>query len=186
MAYSYGVTKSIANGQKYGTMYAHTLDKIADIFLRGSGIEADGDDNIAIGYLNPFYSPAGVDAVMERYTAYIDDLLRKLPDGSIEKVELFIRRGFTFSEYQALFDTTIREHAFSSYPAYRSLWITKELERRRWTFTFSKDNHEDYMTVLAKAITPFASWLMKFFFRGRCYGQNFRKKSFTPSCADLR
>jgi hypothetical protein len=177
-----GFIKSIANGLKYGTMYAHKLDRLTTFFLQGAGIEADDQDSIAIGYLNPYFAPAGIDAVMEKYTAHIDDLLQKLPQGSIEKLKLFIRRGFTFREYQALFDTTIRENSFSSYPVYRSLWITKEQERRRWTFTFSKESHDDYMTVLEKALSPFASWLMTFFFTSSHYGKSFSKKSFAPSC----
>lgn len=163
-----------------------TQETLLHIFLEGAGIEIDTDDSIILGQLLPHFAPAGVDAVMQKYTAYIDGILQRLPKGSMKGLDLVIRRGFTFSEWQALFDTTIREKNFISYPVFRGLWITTEQERRRITFTLSKDNYDDYIAVLTKALAPFSSLLVNFFFGGSRYGENFSTKTFTPPCFDLR
>jgi hypothetical protein len=160
-----------------------TQNDVLHIFLEGAGIETDTEDSIAIGYLFPYSAPAGVDAVMEKYTRYIDALLPVV--GSMQRVQLVIRRGFTFSEYQVLFDSTIREPCFGAYPVFRSLCITTEPERRRIAFTLSKDSYEDYMTVLLKALTPFPSLLVNFFFGGCCYGKNIGYKACEKPCPHL-
>jgi hypothetical protein len=158
-----------------------TQQDILNYFLQGAGIEPDTEDGIAVGHLTPHFATAGVDMVMEKYTTYIDSLIQKLPEGSIARLELFIRRGFKFSEYQTLFDMTIRESSFASYVIFRCLWITTERERRRYALAFLKDSHEDYIAVLSKTLAPFAPWLVNFFFGVRCYSKSFRKKSFTST-----
>lgn len=162
-----------------------TQETLLHIFLEGSGIEIDTEDSVFLGQLLPHFAPAGVDAVMQKYTAYIDGILQRLPTGSNKRVDLVIRRGFTFSEWQVLFDATIREKNFLSYPVFRALWIATEQERRRITFTLSKDSYDDYIAVLMKALAPFSSLLVNFFLGGRRYGENFSTKTFTPPCFDL-
>lgn len=153
-----------------------TQEKLLHIFLQEADIVQDDEDGIAVGSLRPCDSPAGVQSVMEWHTKNMDALLQVLPDG-VDKIEVLIRRGFTFAEYQMLFDSTIRENSFNQYPVFRSLWITSERERRRWTFTYSKDSHDDYMTVLSKVLQGFAPSLLTFFFTGRHNSQGFRKTS---------
>jgi hypothetical protein len=150
---------------------------LLNIFLEGTGIETDTADTVILGHLLPQFSPAGVDAVMQKYTAYIEGLLQILPKNSTERLELHIRRGFTFSEWQALFDATIRESRFEIYPVFRCLWIATERERRRVTFTLSKDSYDDYIKTLLKALSPFPSSLVNFFFGGCCYGKSIGKKT---------
>jgi hypothetical protein len=159
-----------------------TQDKLLHIFLEGAGIETDTDDNILLGQLLPQDAPAGVDAIMKTYTAHIDGILQQLPKNSLQRVELVIRRGFTFSEYQALFDVAIREKHFSSHVIFRALWIITEQERRRIAFTLSKDSYDDYLAVLTKTLSPFPSLLVNFFFGGSRYRKGFSTKAFTPTC----
>lgn len=163
-----------------------TQNKLLQIFLEGAGIEPDTDDSILLGQLLPQDAPAGIDAVMKFYTAHVDGILQQLPTTSSQRVELVIRRGFTFSEYHALFDVAVREKHFGSHAVFRALWITTEQERRRITFTLSKDSYDDYLAVLTKALAPFSSLLVNFFFGGRRYSKNFCTKAFTSSCLDLR
>lgn len=159
-----------------------TQEKLLHIFLEGAVIEPDTDDSILLGQLLPQDAPAGVDAIMNYYTAHIDGILQQLPKDNLQRVELVIRRGFTFSEYQALFDVAIKEKQFSSHAIFRALWITTEQERRRLTFTLSKDSYDDYMAVLTKALSPFIGLPINFFFGGSRYRKGFRTKAFTPPC----
>jgi hypothetical protein len=163
-----------------------TQQDIMNYFFQGAGIEPDTEDGIAVGQLTPHFATAGVDMVMEKYTTYIDSLIQKLPQGSIARLELFIRRGFTFREYQTLFDMTIRETSFASYVIFRCLWITTERERRRYALAFLKESHDDYIAVLSKTLAPFAPWLINFFFGVRHYGKNFCKKPLKPTCLNSR
>jgi hypothetical protein len=163
-----------------------TQNKLLQIFLEGAGIDPDTDDSILLGQLLPQDAPAGFDAVMKFYTANIDGILQQLPTTSLQRVDLVIRRGFTFGEYYALFDVAVREKHFSSHAVFRALWITTEQERHRITFTLSKDSYDDYLAILSKALTPFPSLLVNFFFGGSRYSKSFGTKAFTPSCFVMR
>lgn len=154
-----------------------TQKDLLHIFLQGTGVEIETTDTVILGQLLPQFSPAGVDIVMQKYTSCIDGLLQVLPKNSTERLELHIRRGFTFSEWQVLFDATIRESRFEIYPVFRCLWITTERERRRVTFTLSKDSYDDYIKTLLKTLAPFPSLIVDFFFGGSRYSKSIGKKA---------
>ncbi len=134
-------------------------------FYSETGIlDQNDDDGVLFGETLPCFSPEGLSKVLEIHIAEIDTLRAKLPFGSLKELELFLLRGFTFNEYEALFDLGIKEKDFVLYPAFRSLWIHSESQRRKIIYKIEKQNFNDYLALLQKCLKQFNPPLFSFFF----------------------
>lgn len=134
------------------------------IFFQGTGLEENTEDSIAIGCLIPSYCPSGIDAVMHRHTQEIDMLLQLLLEGSKEKIELLSLRGFTFSEYQDLFNLSIPESSFREIAVFQYFHLVKEKERRKLIYSISKEKYEDYLALLFETFKSFSNFSLFHFF----------------------
>ena len=155
-----------------------TSKELEQIFISSAGLATGGDDAVNIGALTPALAPAGLDAIMQAHTRAIDELLDKVPKGSMKELELRIRRGFRFDEYKELFSPKPHKN-YGNYAAFRSLWITDEKRRRELIYNLSPDSYHDYVTLVSKALQPFHPQL-SFFFQGSATCQDFLTRPFTP------
>jgi hypothetical protein len=153
--------------------------ELEQIFISAAGLTRESEDAVNIGALTPPLVPAGLDAVMQSHTRAIDELLDKVPKGSMQELELRIRRGFRFDEYKELFSPKPHKN-YGNYAAFRSLWITDEKRRRELIYNLSSDRYDDYVTLLSKALEPFHPQL-SFFFKSRFSGSHFGEGS-NESC----
>jgi hypothetical protein len=134
-------------------------------FINGTGINPQSDEDITFGETNALFSPSGVEEVMKHHVSFIDNLLSNVKHNITQQLELFSIRGFTFNEFQALFDLNIREKDFNLHPAIRSLWITNENERRKIVYNLDKQNFNDFFKILAQCLQRYNPHLLTFFFR---------------------
>lgn len=134
-------------------------------FLSGAGLLATNDtEGVHFGETLPRFVPAGLEKVMQAHTSEIDQLREKMVKGSLTEIELFLTRGFTFAEYQTLFDLGVKEKDFTQYPAFRSLWIATEAQRRKYIYHIQKENFNDYLRLLEGCFKQFNKNLLTFFF----------------------
>lgn len=154
-----------------------TEQELLQTFLHGAELHDDNDEGVAIGCLSAVNCPAGIDAVMQRHTKQIDTVLQALPETHPDKQALFSIRGFTFTEYQDLFNVTISDQSFMGYPIFRFLGITRERERKRFIYNLSKDRYEDYFDLLTKSLLSYGiHGLLSFFFTESNYRPYISKK----------
>lgn len=133
-----------------------------DAFISAAGLVAESEDAVTLGSLTPGGAPAGVDALIQAHISEIDALLKKLPHESMDALELLIRRGFTYDEYQQFFQPFRKGH--EQRPAYRAMVIETD-ERRREVIYNLTASHDDYVTLLSRALRPFHPSLGLFFSR---------------------
>lgn len=92
---------------------------------------------------------AGLEAILVRYTQYIDKLLQTLPLTPLQHIELLVSRTFTFAEYCMLWDMTIKQKDFQDYMIFRVLFISTDKERLLFT-SVRQARHEDFLELLEK------------------------------------
>ncbi|OJW81744.1 MAG: hypothetical protein BGO69_14650 [Bacteroidetes bacterium 46-16] len=131
------------------------------LFLQGAGIDNE-TDGVAVGCLQPFQAMAGIDKVLEVHTAEIDTLLHFAREGSQQYQELLQVRGFTFAEYQHLFQVGITEQSYKDFIIFRCLDLTMEKERKRLIYHLSRDSDEDYLSLLFQSCHAYR--MLSFFF----------------------
>ncbi|HEY1032905.1 MAG TPA: hypothetical protein VGD89_14105 [Flavipsychrobacter sp.] len=90
--------------------------------------------------------PTGLDAMLTVYTAYIDDLLRRLPLDPLQYLTLITSRSFTYDEYKALW--TVKQYAIKDTTICKVLLITTEDERLLFTSVALDDSHENFVRFL--------------------------------------
>lgn len=99
----------------------------------------------------------GLEAILVRYTGYIDQLLLTLPLSPAQQFELIISRCCTYDEYCMLWDSTIKPKDFQDYKIFNVLLITTEKERFLFT-SVRDDSHEEFVLFLqeyTKCNNPF-------------------------------
>lgn len=147
-------------------------EEILHTFMQGAGLEAEGNDTVALGSLIPALAPAGVEAVMKVHTQRIDRLLTLLPHDSLLHYKLLAVRGFSFSEYQQLFRQGVSEQALLDLPICKVLHISNQKERKRFILSLS-DSYEDYLSLLRQFFQTHGSLrLQTFFFQTRFDGSD--------------
>jgi len=139
-------------------------EKLIQIFREEAGLVED-EDSVYFGETLASYVPDGLEAVMRFHCEEVDAVLKKLPKGEMQEIELFATRGFTMQEYQALFDLDIKERDFFLHPAFRSLWIQTESQRRKLIYSIQKQKFNDYWHLLSHYLARFNPFLLTFFFR---------------------
>lgn len=132
----------------------------AQTFISAAGLVTDSEDAVTLGSLSPGDAPVGVDALMKVHTGEIDALLKKLPDDSVDALELLIRRGFTYEEYLQFFQPFRKGH--EQRLAYRAMFIDTDERRRDLLFNLSQD-YDGYISLLARTLHPFHPHLSAFF-----------------------
>ena len=141
--------------------------EIWETFLLGAGFEEiDTDTTIDIGYTTPLYAPReGVFLVMEKYTKQIDLLVQMLPASHPECIRLLLLRGFTYKEYEALYDFRITDNGYGGHPIFFSLMIKSEQHRKRLIYLYPEKTYANYMALLCKALQAGGGYhLVSFFF----------------------
>lgn len=131
------------------------------LFLQGAGIDNE-TDGVAVGCLQPFQAMAGIDKVLEVHTAEIDTLLQFAREGSQQYQELLQIRGFTYAEYQHLFQVGITEQSYKDFIIFQCLGLTTEKERKRLIYHLSRDSDEDYLSLLFQSCHAYR--MLSFFF----------------------
>ncbi|MCW3108643.1 MAG: hypothetical protein JWQ09_3149 [Segetibacter sp.] len=123
---------------------------------------AEGDNCLSPGFTNAWELRDGLMQYMERHVRSVDKERSRHRFGSASYIRLMATRLFTFGEYQLLFDLTIPEKLFSSYPVFEYLMLTSHEERL--LYIQSKKPHEDeYLKILQRKTK--GTELGKLFFR---------------------
>lgn len=160
-------------------------NNILHTFMQGAGLENEGYNTVALGTLTPALAPAGVEAVIKKHTQRIDKLLHVVPPDSVTYYKLLAVRGFSFSEYQQLFQQGVSEQALLDLPICKVLHISNQKERKRFILSLS-DCYEDYLSLLHQFFQTTGSLrLQDFFFQARFDGSyQFQRCSYFDSWKD--
>ena len=164
-----------------------TIDELITLALKGAGVENDNLDNVTLGSFTASTAPASINAIMEKVTTDIDALLSLIPVDSLDAIELRLLRGFTYKEFQALFNSGIRPEDYGSYPVFQALHISNHFERRRWLIYSINDEYEAYLRVLMRCLAPLhENHLVTFFFPVRFVGAYKNRWPYPYHCEDWR
>jgi hypothetical protein len=125
---------------------------------------------------------AGIDKVLEVHTAEIDTLLQFAREGSQQYQELLQVRGFTYAEYQHLFQVGITEQSYKDFIIFRCLDLTTEKERKRLIYHLSRDSDEDYLSLLFQSCHAYR--MLSFFFTHVDNSTHQNRLSYTGSLKD--
>lgn len=153
-------------------------ERMIQLILQGAGIETDNDQNFDIGWLNPAWTPSGIDLLMQVHTQEISALQKLLPVGSEQRKRLDEIRGFTFAEYQQLF-SPVTEHS-KDFAIFRILQL-QEKDRKRLILEFSKDRHDDYVRCLASCLVSFHAHNLPTFFFPSCFERSYKVRCAYPN-----
>ncbi len=120
------------------------------IFYEAIGI--DTDDNLDIGTIDFHSLQNGITTFMQEWVNRVDYYLNVI--STLEKQEyspqyraFFYERGFTYQEFQVLFDAEIEEDSYFQYPIFEFLQIQSNAQRRHYTRRY-QENTLSYVELL--------------------------------------
>lgn len=103
------------------------------------------DEGVFLGFVS-ILDPAGLDAILQRYTGYIDKLLQTLPLTTAQYIELITSRCFAYEQYRQLWQA--KPHQIKRCILAKVLLMTTEEERQLFISVAQDDTHDSFVHFL--------------------------------------
>lgn len=151
------------------TINTKGLHRLIKLFYEFTNLPKQKDkDAINIGYTLPIDNHNFVIHLMDKWVAWKEAVLDKIPQGTPRFADALGKRGFTLGEYKLVASGKIKEEYYKDYRVFDYLYLTNQAEREYFTGINTRKEselQEAYIEAIGESIKLEIPLLYNFLFK---------------------